>query len=267
MREACAPGLGSPFLLELTKALMIAAAVSLASPAAISLTAPLTYFQAPAVTRLTPQQAQHLLDVPVRFGADIAGVRMVHDGRPAQRVATCRQYETAELHGFEPDTNFDLTMTGFLVRACGLLDAVMRARPARRSFVENPRVGVRDVEQISSAALPPAPWDPAKPTPQQERLRESTSIATFIRRNGCRITTATPVELQLRCGDMLYALTELLRADVAGDGIESIVVAPYLRSMTGTFAFPAPVIALSRTGRSALLMPVAVPPALSARMQ
>ena len=254
-------------MLEITKALMIVAAVSLASPAAISLPAPLTYFEAPAVTRLTPRQAQHLLDVPVRFAADIAGVRMVHDGLPAQRVATCRQYETAEMHGFEPDTNFDLVMTGFLVRACGLLDAVTRARPARRSFVENPRVGVRDVEQISSAALPPAPWDPAKPTPQQERLRERTSIATFIHRNGCRITTATPVELDLRCGDLLYALTELLRADVSDDGVESIVVAPYLRSMTGTFAFPAPVIALSRAARTTLLMPVAIPPAISARMR
>jgi hypothetical protein len=247
----------------LIRALLFAATASLASPAAISLSAPLTYFQAPAVTRLTPRQAQHLLDVPVRFGADIAGVRMVHPARPAQHVATCRQYETAEMHGFEPDTNFDLVMTGFLVRACGLLDAATRARPARRSFIESPRAGVRDVEQISSAALPPAPWDPAKPTPQQERNRGRTSIATFIRRNGCRITAATPVELQLRCGDLLYALTELFRADVDGAGVESIVVAPYLRSMSGTFAYPAPVIALSRSVGSALLMPVAIPPALA----
>jgi hypothetical protein len=243
-------------------ALLIAAAVSLGSVAAVPLPAPLTYFQAPPVKRLTPQQARHLLDVPVRFGADIAGVHMVRDGRPARRVATCRQYETAEMNGFEPDTNFDLVMTGFLVRACGLLDAVVRAQPARRSFVEMPRIGVRDIEQISLAALPAAPSEEAVPTPQEERARERTSIGTFVRQNHCRVTTATSTELQIRCADMLYALTELLRADIDGDGAESIVVAPYLRSMSGTFAFPAPVVALSRTSRSALLMPAAIPRAL-----
>jgi hypothetical protein len=237
-------------------ALLIAAAMSLGSVAAVPLPAPLTYFQAPAVTRLTPQQARHLLDVPVRFGADIAGVRMTRDGQPARRVATCRQYETAEMNGFEPDTNFNLVMMGFLVRACGLLDAVMHARPARHSFV----VGVRDVDQISSAVLPGTPWEPAQPSPQEQRLRERTSIATFIRQNGCRITTATALELQIRCDDLLYALTELVRADITGNGVESIVVAPYLRSMTGTFAYPAPVVALSRTSRSALLLPAPIPP-------
>jgi hypothetical protein len=60
----------------------------------------------------------------------------------------------------------------------------------------------------------------------------------------------------------LYALTELLRADIDGHGVESIVVAPYIRSMSGTFAFPAPVVALIRKSRTALLMPAAIPRAL-----
>jgi hypothetical protein len=45
-----------------------------------------------------------------------------------------------------------------------------------------------------------------QPTLQEEQLRERTSIGTFVRRHGCRITSATPVELQLRYGDLLYAL-------------------------------------------------------------
>lgn len=75
------------------------------------------------------------------------------------------------------------------------------------------------------------------------------------------MTVATAVELQIRCGDVLYALTELLRADIDGDGIASIVVAPYMRSLTGTFAVPARVVALSRTSAHALLIPTAVTPA------
>jgi hypothetical protein len=242
--------------------LLIAALVSAAS-AALPLPGPLTYFRAPAVTHVTPAQAQRLLDVPVRFGADIAGVRMVRTGRPDRSVATCRAYETAKLDGFEPESNFDIVMSGFLVRACGLLDAAIHARPARRSFVDAPHVGVRDVDQISEAVLPSAPWEPAHPTVQEERRRERSSVGAFIRRHGCRVTTATAVELQMRCGDLLYALTELLRADVNGDGLQSIVVAPYLRSMTGTFADPAPVQALSRASAHALLTPAAVTAAVA----
>lgn len=234
------------------KALLVAAA--------IALPAPLTYFQAPAVTQLTPQRAQQLFDVPVR-GADIPGVHMVRDGRPDRNAATCRQYETAVTAGFEPQSNFDLVQSGFLVRACGLLDAATRARPARRNFVDAPRVGVRDVNQISSAVLPGAPWEPAHLTRQEEQRRERTSIGAFIRANGCRITIATSTELQFHCDDLLYALTELLRADVDGSGRQSIVVAPYMRSLTGTFAYPAPVVALSRTSTHALLVPAAVAPA------
>jgi hypothetical protein len=228
----------------------------------VPLPEPLTYFDAPPVGGLTPQQAQRLFDVPVRTGARIPGVRMLRTGRPAQNVATCRQYEKAVSDGFEPATNFDLVMSGFFVRACGLLDAASRAQPARRSFVDDPRVGVRDVAQLSSAVLPGAPSEPAQLSQQQERLRERTSVAAFIRARGCRITVATRVELQLRCGDLLYALTELFRADVDRDGLQSIVVAPYLRSMSGTFAFRAPVVALSRASRDALLVPSAIPPAL-----
>lgn len=198
------------------KALLVAAAVAIGTARAIPLPVPLSYFQAPPVRQLTPRQAQRLLDVPVRFGADIAGVRMIRDGEAPRAVATCRQYETAESNGFDPDTNFDLVMTGFLVRACGLLDAVSRARPASHSFVNAPRVGVRDVDEISLAALPGAPWDPAQPSPHERRQRERTSIGTFIRQNGCRITTRTSIELQIRCDDLLYALTELVRADVNG---------------------------------------------------
>lgn len=242
------------------KVVLTAAVVLAAVAAALPLPGPLTFFAAPPVRALTPVQARTLYDLPVRFGDGGAGPTYVKTGKPNRRVATCRQFETAESAGFEPATNFDIVMSGFLVRACGLLDAAVRAQPARRSFVDAPRVGVRDIDRISLAALPPAPWEPARPSATDERRREHTSIGAFARAHGCRVTVATATELQLRCGDVLYALTELLRADVDGDGVASIVVAPYLRSMTGTFAYPAPVVALSRTSRTALLVPSAVTP-------
>jgi hypothetical protein len=227
---------------------------------AIVLSGLLAYFQAPPVRALSPAQAQKLYDVRVRFGDGGHGPTYVKRGRPNRRVATCRQYETAQLDGFEPATNFDIAMSGFLVRACGLLDAAAKAQPARRSFVDAPRVGVRDIDQISLAALPREPSGPARLTTAEEQRRERTSIGAYARANHCRVTVATANELQLRCGDWLYALTELFRADIDGDGVASIVVAPYLRSMTGTLVDPEPVIGLSRTSRSALLVPAAITP-------
>ena len=243
-----------------SKVVLSAAVVLAAASVALPLPAPLTFFAAPPLRSLTPVQARTLYDAPVRFGDGGGGPTYVKTGQPDRRVGTCRQYETAEVDGFEPATTFDIAMSGFLVRACGLLDAAARAQPARRSFVDAPRVGVRDIDRISLAALPSAPWEPARPSLADERRRAQTSIGAFARAHRCRVTVATATELQLRCGDLLYALTELLRADVGRDGVASIVVAPYLRSMTGTFVYPAPVVALSRTSRTALLVPSAITP-------
>lgn len=247
------------------KVLLAAALVATATRAAIPLAQPLTYFKLPAVRALTPLQAQKLYDVPVVFGDGGDGPVYVKDGRPNRTAGTCRAFEQAQRDGYEPQANVDIVMSGFLVRACGLLDALVRARPARRSTIDRPRVGVRDIDQISSSVLPGAPWDPARLSPAEQRRRERTSIAAFVHANRCRVTVATAVELQFRCDDMLYALTELVRADVGVDGTESLVVAPYIRSMTGTFAYPAPVEALTRTSAHGLLLPSTITPRFAAR--
>lgn len=247
--------------------LILAAAIALSAPAAVRLPVALTYFHAPPVTLLDAARARALYAVPVVFGADIRGVRYVKSGRPDRTVATCRQYETAVRDGFGPETNFDIVMTGFLVRACGLLDAAVRARPPRRSFVDDPHVGLANIDQISSAALPLAPWEPAAPSPQAVRERQRRSVGAFVRAEHCRVQTPNPLELRIVCGDLLYSLTELLRADVDAGGTESIVVAPYMRSLSGTLADPEPVVALTRTSRRALLVPHAVPPLVEARPQ
>lgn len=248
------------------KPLLAAALLAAATPAAaIHLAQPLTYFRTPPVRTLTPLQAQRLYDVPVVFGDGGAGPVYVKDGRPNRTAGTCRAFEQAQRDGFEPQANVDIVMSGFLVRACGLLDAVSRARPARRSTIDRPRVGVRDIDQIASSALPGAPWDPAHPSPAEQRRRDRTSVAAFVRANHCRVTVATTVELQFRCDDLLYALTELVRADVGVDGTESLVVAPYIRSMTGTFAYPPPVEALTRTSAHGLLLPSTITPRFVAR--
>jgi hypothetical protein len=227
---------------------------------ALRLPAPLTYFDAPPVAALTNAGARRLLDVRVFLGGAADAARYVKDGRPDRRVATCRRFEQAEREGFEPATNVDIVMSGFLVRACGLLDAAARARAPVHSTIAAPHVGVRDIDQISAAVLPPAPWDPATESPAEHARRERQSIGAFVRAQGCRVTVATVSELQLRCDDLLYALSELLRADIDGHGDEEIVVSPYLRSLTGTFTSPGPVVVLTRRSRDALLVPRPITP-------
>lgn len=226
-----------------------------AGTVAFALPAPLTFFVAAPVRSLTKADAQRLLDVPVRFGAQIKGVRYAKDGKPDRTVATCRQYAAAERDGYDVIDNFDNEMSGFLTRACGLVDAVMRARPARRSFVDAPRVGVSDLGVVSSAVFPEFPWEPANPSAQDRARRKRRSIAQLVRQEHCSIMKATKLDLQVRCHDMLLAVQELVRADVDGDGLQDILVSPYIRALRGTFSYTAPDVYLSRTSPRALLIP------------
>jgi hypothetical protein len=225
--------------------------VLLTSAAAFSLPAPLTFFKAAPVRMLTKAQAERLRDVPVRFGADIDGVRYVKKGRPDRTVATCRQFDAAERDGYEFTSNFDNKMSGFLVRACGLLDAVISARPAVHSFVDSPRVGVGDIGSISSAVLPAFPWESDDETARRARR----SIAELVREQRCTVTERTSLELRIRCGNMLLALEELLRADIDDDGYQDILVSPYIGALDGTFSYTAPDVYLTRTSPHALLIP------------
>jgi hypothetical protein len=231
-----------------------------AAPDVFRLSAPVDYFRGPSISALTKADALRLLDVPVRLGADVGSIRYVRAGRPDRSVATCRQFAAAARDGYSFTTNFENKMAGFFVRACGLLDAVQRARPARRSFVDSPRVGVGNLDRISSAVLPGFPSDSAVESAADRTRRERRSIAGFVRDHQCRVTMAAKLELRLRCDDMEFVLQELLRADVDGDGFDDIVVLPYAASHAGTFSYTAPVVFLSQTAPKTLLVPKPLSP-------
>jgi purine nucleoside permease len=216
---------------------------------AFALPKPLTFFQAPPVTALTKADARRLIDVPVAGGP---GLRLTKTGAPDRDISTCRQFDAAMRDGFDVTTSVDIIAEGFFVRACGLLDAVLRARPPRRDTIAGVRL--RDLDVISAAALPLAPWESANPTPAERARRERTTLAAFARANHCRVTMATAGEVRLQCDDVLYALEELLRADFDGSGDTEILVSPYMRS--GTLAVNDPDVILARRAPHGLLVPL-----------
>jgi hypothetical protein len=213
------------------------------------LSAPVSFFGSAPIRGLGKTEASRLLDAPV----DGAGsVRYIRDGRPERRVATCREFGAAQRDGFDPATNTDNKLAGFFERACGLLLAVRLARRATKSFVD--QVTMSDIAALSSAALPGLPWEPARPAPAARAGRRRISVATFIRRQGCKVVWAKPLELRLRCADMMLALQELFRADVDGDGIQDIVISPSVWSTDGTFSYTGADEVLTRTSAHGLLL-------------
>jgi hypothetical protein len=232
---------------------------AVARPPAFVLSAPMMLFDNGPTRQLTKAEAQRRLDVPVRTGAGADGVRYSKQGAPDRIIVTCRQFAAANHDGYDPATNVDNVFSAFFERACGLLHAIARARPATRSYVDAPRVGVGDAQRLSSTVLPGLPWEPAHETSQERARRERTSVATFVREEHCTITTATRLDLRVRCADELIDVEELMRADVNGDGLQDIVVSPSIRSLDGTFSYTEPDVALSRSSAHGLLVPHPIP--------
>lgn len=216
---------------------------------------PVTYWRGAPFRRLTRTEAERLEDVPVRFGADVPGVRYAKDGEPDRTVTTCRQYAAALRDGYAWTNNFENKMAGFLTRACGLLDAALRVRPARRSSIASPRAGVASLDAVSAEALP---GFGEETNAEHARLR-GVSLRRYVREHGCRIALAAASELQIACADATFQLVELLRGDVLGDGTEQIAVSAYVGADGGTFSSVLPAFLLTRRSDAELLAPVPLP--------
>ena len=197
----------------------------------------------------------------VRLGADVAGVHFVRAGEPDRIISTCAGYAKAKNDGFHGANGYDSAMSSFLVRACGLLDAVLASRPIRSRFVDRPRVGLGDIASLSSAVIPQLSLEDPPETDAVRDVRGRRSVAAIVREKSCSVKKATDLELVLLYGHTVVDLQELTRLAFDGDGREDIVVLRSTSLTNGTFAAYDPPFALSRTAPNGLLRLIAIPPA------
>jgi len=188
-----------------------------------------------------------LLDLPVRNGnrdlKEGSGVEMTRPDGKKFMVYTCREWKKAQAEQAYSATTYDMAMEGFLIRTCGLLFELQRAKLPLKSFVANPRVGLASLNLLPAEILSAITEDEAQ---EKERLRGMTVSEVVASKD---VEKAGDEVVTLSYGGFRQSFWEGVRADFNGDGIEDILVFTGGRAEGGTMGY-ADYFVLTRTGPS-----------------
>jgi hypothetical protein len=184
-----------------------------------------------------PEEIDALLDKPVLVGGSktIDGVEFVNDSGGSMKVRTCREYRAAQGAGFYPLDNFSIKMAGFLHTAHATIAAVARARVAAVSYLRDPYAGVCDLHLLPTATLPVIGPDMDS---ELKRLTEK-NLKELAVKDIIHICDVSSTRLHFQWQFAGAAFTELLRADLDGDGVEELLIQYPTYAVGGTLTFVA----------------------------
>jgi hypothetical protein len=118
-----------------------------------------------------------------------------------------------------------MSMESFFSKACALIDALTKGAPARRSFIEDPRVGIGDLDIVGAGVL-----EGFVPTGEADA-----TIGTLVRAGSVAIEKREANVLELSSNGFVAQLEEMARGDFNGDGTEDILVFRAVHAQGGSF--------------------------------
>src|SRR5690348_1484944 len=196
---------------------------------------------------LGQSEVSGLLNLPVRNGnTDINegyGVEMTSTDGKKFMVYTCREWKKAQAEQSYSATTYDMAMEGFLIRTCGLLVELEKAKLPRKSFIANPRVSLANLNLLPAEILGAVTEDEARGV---KRLRGKTVSEVVPSKDIERVDSDV---ITLSYGGVRQSFWEGARADFNGDGIEDILVFTGGRAEGGTMGY-ADYFALTRMSPS-----------------
>ena len=177
---------------------------------------------------------ERLLDTMIEVNRGLeSGLELVHDDDSKMVVRTCREYEKALEDGFYPYTTYAIKMASDFEIPLAVFKAVQRSVVPENTFIRQPRVSVTDLHLMPTTLAPGLSWgsggDDAEASSREKSLQGLVDVGRLrIRRAG-----KGAVVLEDEGAGCLY--TELMRADITGDGNEDILVFVYDYATQGTF--------------------------------
>lgn len=127
----------------------------------------------------------------------------------------------------------------FFVHTCSFLSALREAKPARRSFIAKPRVGLSNLSLLPVNVLESLSGEGYAGEGQAEIDKASArgmKISDQVAKRKVRVLKRTKNSVVLGY-DLEMHLTEMGRADFDGDGIQDIFVATAKYAIPGTFRY------------------------------
>ncbi len=197
------------------------------------------------VSEINKANVEELLDRPIKLGTDLpAGLELVHENGSTVAVRTTREYRTAIQKGYYAPTTFAMKMEAFFKLPLAVLTVIEHARPAERSFIREPRVGIVDLDLMPVSMLPTM-------TGEHEE-QDCRTLAAVKAKGRLLVQSTTSHSLDFEYVGMSRMLVEVIRMDLNGDGIEDMLLYGYDRAIGGTFGAGF-TMALTRRSPSGLL--------------
>jgi hypothetical protein len=147
-------------------------------------------------------------------------------------VRTCREYRDAVANDHYAATTFAMKMEAYFKRTLGVLNGLCACRPAARSYIRDPRVGICDLEHLPAAVLPLFGEITAE---IEQNWRLHPTVGSLVAAGCAKVMSVSSREVWVLFGHTVIHLREILRADLDGDGIEDILVSAHIRADGGTF--------------------------------
>lgn len=180
------------------------------------------------IRTISKADIDELLSRQVQLGQNnhIDGATLTNDMNETLYVKTCKEYNEAINSGYYALTNFDIKMSTFFEHQCGLLNAIKTATVPECSFIDDPRVGVVDLQLLPFYLFPFLGDVSDEDDTYQSKVDDGTIKIKRIKQN------MVCVEDKEGMGQQLI---EVLRADFNGDGLEEILLFEYCYATDGTF--------------------------------
>lgn len=188
----------------------------------------------PEVKSIAKADIEALRDLPVYSQKNdyIDEVRLINEKGEQIHVRTCREYESACALGYYPDLpNSNMKNSIRFEQQCGLLNSLQAATIPQQSFVSQPRVGVVDLGLIPFSFFPLFSNDESGDlgATYQSKVKDGVLMVQETNQNS--------LVIESKLLGMGQHLTEVVRADFNGDGIEDILLFDYRYAVLGTLAY------------------------------
>lgn len=150
-------------------------------------------------------------------------------------VFSCQEWVQARAQGQSSELNTrERDIESSFVDTCGFLSALRGAKPARRSFIAKPQVGLFNLNLLPANVLKTLSGEGEAEI--DKLTARGIRISDLVAKRKVKVLERTKNSVVLDY-DLEMHLTEMGRADFNGDGIEDIFVASAWYATPGTFRY------------------------------
>ena len=190
------------------------------------LVTPIEFADGSEKTSFTKAEIEALRDLPIYMGGNKFNATLGNNG-DRRVVRTCREYDAAILAGYTPVSNADIGLAAFFKYPCGTLQLLERATRAKRSFLP---------QELFDLKLLPLKLFPIV-TDYEQRYGRDIKGETYhdqAQKGELEVIEQAPHRFGCKDDRAKQYLTEVVRADFNGDGIEDILFSEATYSIGGT---------------------------------